>query len=450
MTDSIFRGTGLSQTSLPAELEDRKNVAKVHYDVIILGDSLAARIAEVLLAKAGRRVLSVRLSSTDTPSPVWIPVSLHLERLLDLLDGRSCLVPASPFQVLSGQVRLTVHGITALLDELRREFPRDSEEVRSLLAEMAHLGERIEKVLWECGGLPLTGWASRWRFFYESCIHGLTRRRLHHPLAIRLRKSFSPPTAKILAVLFSGLALCPSEKLTVAEASLLWRSFGDNRGISTVALDALLSRLFEQFHGDRGHLNNLQPLPVANNRIGDLLLDDGRRCSATYWLFGSVAANRLLPASSAQSANDNASAAKTCQFGISSGAISPLLAPMVLLDGPPTMRLTMATDASSSHSRIICQSTVPAADGSCDCDFDRLAALFPFTTLQPDTSADVPGADIDSRGKLKAFPGAINPLLIGNNLLFCCGRQVLPSLGAIGEVMVAVTVVNHLQRQKTF
>jgi len=411
-------------------------VSKVHYDAIILGDSLAARIAAVLLAKAGRRVLSVRLPSTATLSPAWIPVSLHLERLLDLLDGRSCLVPAPTFQVISGQTRLTLHGITNLHDELRR-----------LLTDMTNLGERIENVLWECGGLPLTGWASRWRFFFKSYTKGLTRRKFKQPLDSRLRESLSPPAAKTIAALFSGLALCPGENLTVGEASLLWKSFGDNRGISTVALDALLSRRFEQFHGERG---NLQALPFANKQIGELLLDDGRRCNATYWLIGSAAASPLLPTSPAQPANDNAAAATTRQFRITSGTMSPLLAPIVLLDGSPVLRLTLATDASSSRSRVVCQSATPATNASPDDEYDRLNALLPFTTLQPDTSADVPGAAIDPLRRLKAFPGAVNPLIVDNSLLRCCGEQVLPSLGAVGEVMVAITAVNHLQRQKNF
>lgn len=419
-----------------------------HYDVIILGESLASRIAAVLLTKAGRRVLTVDVPPALPPSPAWIPVSLHLERLLDLLDDRSCLVPATPFQVLSEPVRLTFHGVTARLDELHREFPKDSQQVQSLFHELEDIGDRLETALWECGGLPLTGWASRWRFFYRRLFKGLTRRKLFRPLASILKAGVSAQTSQALAALFSGLALCSIEDLTVAEGALLWRSFSDNRGVSAVALNALLTRRFEQFHGESIQLDNQNTLQTVNGRPHELALNDGRRCSASVFLLGSHVASALLPEELRP--GNLTLAPSPLRFMINDGAASPLLAPIVILDGPPTLRLTQASDTATDKSRIICQAAAPASATSTNHCQDRLAALLPFATLCLEPPDDRESATATSGRRQKVFPGAVSSLVVEKNLLCCCGEQVLPSLGAVGEAMVGIGIFNQLQRQNHF
>jgi len=423
-------------------------VTTSHYDVIILGESLASRIAAVLLAKAGRRVLTVDVPLATPQSPAWIPVSLHLERLLDLLGGRFCLIPATPFQILSEPVRLTFHGVTARLDELHREFPKDSQQVQSLFHELEDIGTRLETALWECGGMPLTGCASRWRFFYRRLLKGLTRRKLFRPLASNLKAGVSAQTAQALAALFSGLSLCSIEDLTVAEGALLWRSFSDNRGLSTIALNTLLARRFEQFNGESIRLDGLKSLQSANGRPHELVLTSGHHCSASVFLLGNQVASSLLPAELLP--DDLTPAPSPLRFMINNGAASPLLAPVVILDGSPTLRLTQTSDTATGQSHIICQAAAPASAISTNHYQERLAALLPFATLCLEPPADREPATATSARRKRAFPGAVRSLVVEKNLLCCCGEQVLPSLGAVGEAMVGVGIFNHLQRQHHF
>lgn len=418
-----------------------------HYDVIILGESLASRIAAVLLAKSGRRVLAVGSSPATHSCPAWIPVSLHLERLLELLGGRSCLVSAPPFQVLSGPVRLTLHGVSALVDELRREFPADSSRVERLLRELEDVGDCLETALWECGGLPLTGWASRWRFLCRRLRKGLTAASLTRPLASRLRAGNTAQTAQALAALFSGLALCPIEHLSVAEGALLWRSFGDSRGISAGALNALLMHRFEQFHGEQAQLVDLQNVQTGDGRLREATFKNGRRCSAGVVLLGSPAASPLLPLEFSA-----AEAAAPVEALVTDGAVSPLLAQVVILDGAPPLRLTLVPDPAGGPCRLICRAAAPTSDTVGAQFEERLAALFPFTTLRFEPRIAIqagPAEQSTGRSRrLNAFPGAARALLAGKQLLHCCGEQVLPGLGATGEIMVGVSVANHLLRQK--
>jgi hypothetical protein len=420
-------------------------VAHTHYDIIILGESLASRIAAVLLARAGRRVLTVGPAANTPPVPAWIPVSPQLERLLELLGGRSCLVAAPPFQVLSGPVRLTLHGNTAQLDELRREFPADSARVQALLDELADIGGRLETALWESGGLPLTGWASRWRFFYQRLHQGLSRGKLLRPLASRLQTGHSAQTAQALAALFSGLSLCPIEDLTVAEGALLWRSFGDSRGISTVALSTLLTHRFEQSQGEQVRLDDVQTLQAVNGRPHELVLKNGHHCTAPQFLLGDRAAGALLPV---ELRADEATAALSPLHGrVAVGAISSLFAQIIILDGSPPLRLNLTADSAASHSRILCQAAAPPNDGTDDQQQERLSALFPFATLHF-TPAEVANSPAEPPQRQRAFPGAVRSQLVKENLLYCCGEQVLPTLGAVGDILVGISVANHLQRQK--
>jgi hypothetical protein len=426
-------------------------VANNHYDVIILGESLASRIAAVLLAKAGRRVLLTGSPAT-APCPAWIPASLHLERLLDLLDDRSCLVSAPPFQVLSGQVRLTLHGISALHDELRREFPADSIRVQQLLRELDNKGKRLETALLESAGLPLTGWASRWQFMGKRLLKGLTLQSLAHPLADKLKTGNSAQTVQALSALFSGLALRPIEHLSVAEGALLWRGFAENQGVPAADLNALLSHLFEQFHGEQVSLAELKSVQTKDRRLREAVFINDRRCTAEVFLLGSRDAKGLLPGEF-RAGEAAEPPPLTLEARITDGAISPLLAQFVILAGSPPLRITLVPDSVSSHCRVICQATVPANDTSGAPQLEGgLSELFPFATLHFEQRAGIPSGPTAGSGnrsrRQKAFPGATSSLIAGEHLLNCCGEQVLPGLGATGEIMVAVSVVNYLQRQK--
>ena len=57
-----------------------------HYDIAIVGSSLAAQISAALLVKQGGRVLF--LSETRMKAPTWFHSSLFLEKILGVLGGR--------------------------------------------------------------------------------------------------------------------------------------------------------------------------------------------------------------------------------------------------------------------------------------------------------------------------------------------------------------------------
>jgi len=421
-------------------------MAEKHYDILLLGESLAAQIAAVLLARSGRRVLLLQEPDASAPRLSWIPVSRHLEGVLDLLGGRSCLISPAPFQVITSRSRLTFHGNAPLHGELRREFPTVSDRVAALLKELREIGESLESALWEAGGLPLTGMKSRLRFCWQRVRHRLGARALYRPLGDRIARCEDVTAAHALRTLFAGLALCPSEQLTVAEGALLWRSFGEGRGVSVSALAELLEHRFEQFHGETAPAATLQSLKLGKQRPAELVFNNGRCCTADSILLGNRAMASLLPPTMQPTIPTESAPAPV--RGKVLGRLSPVLAPNILLGEEPALRLALIRTPDSDCCQFSAEAAAATPALTTDDLYRRLAALIPFTDLQfaPGPSQATCRQTSVRETKGKAFPGATQDISAGPALYICSGRMVLPSLGATGEVLTGVTLAKQLER----
>lgn len=419
-------------------------VSRHHYDIIILGSSLASRIASALLAKKGLRVLT--FSESSDMFPHWLQTSFHLKRILETLSGRSCLGSPSPFQVITDKCRLDFHGPTPLEEELRREFPNDHDKVQICLEELQRLGDVLEKIIWGNGGLPLLGMSSRLRFAKKRLRQGLSNKAISQPLKDFLSGFTSKATRQTLATLFSGLSLTPFEKLTVAEGALLWNSTSNPEGISRAGLDEILRRRYEQFHGETEQLNNINALESQDSRLTGVVLKNGARCSGTHYLLGSSSALTFLPDHLAERICPFPG---TCQIITSplKGALSSLLAPRIIMEAQFPLRLVFETSGDDTICILECSHYEKTNQLSEEYIRRKLDIIMPFATYQSVSYAPTESKPHTSPpSRQKSFPGVANPLSVGSNILLCQGELVLPSLGAMGEMLVAETVANYLFR----
>ena len=421
-----------------------------YYDVIILGESLASRIAAVLLARGGCRVLTLR--EAEPSFPAWLWPSLHLERLLEKLDGRACFTPARPFQVLTGESRLDFNGPNTLEEELRRELGGAFSQAFEALQRLQLLGTHLEDVLWESGGPPLLGLSSRLRFAGKRLRRQLPLRQLQRPFQVDLETLEPGPGRRVLETLFSGLALRPAASLSLAEVALLWNGAGKNIGISRSALDELLRRRYTQFHGEEGDLSHLQSMNARDKGTPVATLKDGTEWGARYCLIGSSSCSAPLPKALDSQANPP-SAPVPLQFVTSSlgDKVSPLLAPFVLLEGEWPLRIRFVPENHDMVAIIDCfAEDGPAAEIEKSLQV-RLRELLPFVDFNLERashethSAETPSGCQPPFGQV--FPGAHTSLKAKGNFFCCQGTRVFPSLGATGEVLVGTTIGRHLLKQ---
>jgi hypothetical protein len=418
--------------------------SKRHYDAIILGGSLSARIAATLLAKEGCRVLTFREPSD--PCPRWLYSSLHLDRLLKSLGGRACVISPMPFQVLTTETRLSFHGPDTLEEELRREFPASCDRVHSLLQKLQTLGEHLEKILWESGGLPLPGVSNRLRFALKRLQGKLAPSTLIQPLRKLMIGLEEDPAWQAIAALFSGLSLTPLDKLSAAEGALLWNNACRTNGVSLSGLEELLHHRYQQFHGEWEELTNLGALEYEFKRLTGIALKKGGKCTAGYFLVGSPATRIFLP----KSLNGAISSPPPILQYITSplnGMVSPLLAPGVILGGDPPLRLQFTAAENGTFCTLDCAA---ANVGTSEKDIRRrLAPVLPFATFQlegPFTTEPFQDQKPGFTSSRKMFLGASNPLKLKGNVLLCYAAGILPSLGTTGEVLVGITVAKYVLR----
>jgi hypothetical protein len=409
-----------------------------HYDVIILGGGLSSRVAAALLAKDGKRVRAFR--DIPRPFPGWFMPSLHLERLLQNLDGRSCITAPIPFQLLTENSRLDFHGPLAFEEELRREFPKSHELLDGKLRILRELGERLEQLIWAAGGLPIVGWGSRWRFFHKRLRLGISARQLNRPLAVHFATLPEAAAQCAVGALFSGLSLTPFARLSIAEGALLWSSVCRAEGVSRSGLEELLRRRFEQHHGEEGALAQVAALQGENSRFA-VILKDGQRLTADHFLLGSPEVLSRLPRELAGQVPRQPLQKRFSTTAIQ-GGLSPLLASEVILgDADPVLRL-LFTSSGERTAALVDQAGTEVIDTQRI--HRRLTEILPFTSFamegNPHDSSQESAAN---RLPRPPFPG-IHSLRLNSQILYCNGGDICPSLGTLGEVLIGTTVARHL------
>jgi len=410
-----------------------------HYDAIIVGDSLAARVAGVMLSRAGCRVLS--LTEGLPSSPAWFASSYHLERLLEALNGRACLTPAAPFQFFGLEERVDFSSRHPLDEELLREFPEDGVLLIGLLATLQQQGEQLEQVLYKTGGAPLKGLGGGLRFRWRALRGHLRLAKLQQKLARRLDAlPLGEKGRDFIATLFSGLALTPFPQLSVAEAALLWNSHAREHGVSASGLDALLQQRYEQFHGLSGAHDSVRQFDANRHEVKQVTFKNGGSSTADYFLFASPAQLPLLSPAIRPGEFKLPPAPQRVVTSELSGEISPLLSRRVIVGGEPPLRLSFGKRG---------EKTLCAIDYPQDTSLhtagqfrERLAPVLPFCDYDfklPEVTA----AGEQTVPRTNVF-GQCVPVRVLRNALFCHGASILPALGSSGEILLGSSVARHI------
>jgi len=416
-------------------------MSQMHYDVIIIGESLASRIAGALLAKNGLKVLSLQQENSTLPS--WGFSSQTLERLLDQLDGNTCLSSPIHFQLLTDRTRLDINGKIPLEDEIKREFPANDTPIIDFLHHLKSLGEKIERMLWESGGIPVAGVGTHLKFFIAKFRNGFLRKKLSTPLYDLISSLGDQETLSAFRTLFTALTLAPIERISVAEAALLWSSVTRDRGVCSASLDELLKKRYQQFHGATEQLARIKSVETDGRSLSVINLNNGSSCTATAYLLGDIYGCRYLPKEISEKVPPipTIQQMQTSSLGYK---ISPLLAERIISSQRAPFRLSLHGETNDLHALI----ETPCNEDTLELIEDAVARLFPFAPINLQSLPGNRPLETDGRISSRSPLTGFNRLKIARNLYLCEGQSAAPGCGTAGEIIVASTLVNALTQLK--
>ena len=410
-----------------------------HYDIAIVGSSVAAQISAALLAKQGGKVLF--LHEAEATAPLWFHSSVFLEKLLGILGGRSCFVRQHPIQFISETSRLTVCHDVPLERELEREFGPAGLEISDWLSELNELGSRLEKLLWESGGLPWPSLKAVARFKLLCLLRKTKLAALSQPVSQQLTR-FPGPVRTFLTDLLQGLSVMDVSQLSQARAAILWAQVQKPENLKEPDFRELIGKRFDQFHGARVPLHQLTGLEYEGNRWVAGQLASGAKFTAREFLLGNQQVRGLFAAGQHIDccAEDPV---RTWQTSNLAGQLSGLLANRIICGGKRPLRL--ALEDQEGHLRGLAVSAAWASESEVRA---QLAPALPFAKYT--LKADTPDRHQASMKGRRPRPLANRPIRISENLYWADQNVLFPEMGGAGAALLAWTLVNHLQtRGKT-
>ncbi len=410
-----------------------------HFDIAIIGGSLAARIAAALLVKHGSKVLHLRQS--EATASTWLHSSLFLEKLLGTLGGRACFVAQKPIQVFSRKARVTLNNDISLDNELCREFGQNGPVVSHWLEQLKFQGMQLEDLFWENGGLPWPSFKAASRFKLLCMRRGIKWAELDAPVTKSLEQLPLTATAFVTDLL-QGLTLKRANHLSRAQSAMAWSQAMRPENLKEPDFSDLLSKRFDQFHGLKADLADLECIDFNNSRwSGGRLKDGGQFTAETFLLgdanyidrFGSGKADALpLPHAVAEQITSSLT-----------GQLSPLLATRVICGGDTPLRLAIEENGDDLYGQIL--STGEATEQQLR---EQLEPALPFVKydLSTEVKKHAPktlSATTNQRQQLNGLP-----LRIGSNLYCADSNLLLPELGVSGAALLGWSLAENLANKR--
>jgi hypothetical protein len=406
-----------------------------HYDIAIIGGSLSARIAAALLAKQGSKILFLRYR--EATGAAWFPSSLFLEKLLGTLGGRSCFVAQQPIQVLSRKVRVTLSNDVPLGDELDREFGQHGPAVALWLDKLRIQGDNLEMLLWENGGLPwpLLKTTARFKLL---CLRRQTN---WTELDAPIRKSLAqlPECAvEFIVDLLQGLALRKIDELSQAQAALLWAQAMRPENLKEPDFSDLLNKRFDQFHGLKVQLEDLECIDFNDSRwTGGQLKNGGQFTAATFLLGDTRWIDRFKPGKTATLPLPQLLTKLTTSD--LSGQLSSLLASRVICGGAVPLRLAIEEREHQLIGQVLNAGRMSEKQLR-----KQIEPALPFADYELSSSEGPPLPESLPGEESPLMPISNLPLRIGSNLYCADSGSLLPEMGAAGAALLGWTLAENL------
>jgi hypothetical protein len=346
-------------------------------------------------------------------------------------------VAQKPIQILSEKSRVTLNNDLSLDNELVREFGHAGPVVAQWLEELRVQGENLENSLWENGGLPWPSLRAKARFKFLCMRRKINWSALDAPIS----RSFGPlpePAIAFVTDLLQGLALQKTLQLSRAQAALLWAQALRPENLKESDFSALLSKRFDQFHGLKVQLEELEAIDFNGSRWTGGKFKDGGQFKATTFLLGDTrwidrfkqGKTEIMPSPQVPRKQ------KTSPLD---GQLSSLLASRIICGGEVPLQLAVEEKENQLYGLIV------SAGGATEeqlrhqlepalpfADYDLSAEDEPLSQLaMPDPSVQ--------RLRLSNLP-----LRVGTNLYCADSGTLIPEMGAAGAALLGWTLMENL------
>jgi len=405
------------------------------YDIAIIGESLAARIAAALLAKHGSRVLL--LSHRESSPSDWFHSSLFLEKILGILGGRACFVAQQQIQVLTGKARITLSNDTPLDIELKREFGKSGPAVVQWLQHLEALGNQLEDLLWENAGLPWPTFKAAARFRLLCMRRKIKLKELNKPIAQTLGHLPRCATGFITDLL-QGLALARIEQLPRDRAALVWAQALRPENLKEPDLCQLLNKRFDQFHGLQAPLEDLDSLDYNDSRCTGGKFKGGARFTAAHFLIGDSRRFARFAPGKLETPPGSSRFIRLMTSDLN-GQLSPLLASRIVCGGDVPLRLVIEQEGDRQIGHVEC-----AGEGNKARLREQLEPVLPFARYElSDTSGQI-GQQNGMPVPPRPQPLTRLPLQIGPNLYCADNNVLLAEMGSGGAALLGWTLAEKL------
>lgn len=398
---------------------------------LILGSSLGARLAAVLLARQGQSVRHV--CPPNQSSATWEFAPPLLVRFLDLLDARTCLRPARPLAILTPLSRLELHGSVGLKDELQRELGKDAAELIDFLDQLQDTADKLTETFWDQPGVP-DSLTQRALLPIRLLRQGLTVARLQRPAAVAVERQLSTTAARLLATAVAGCSLSALSRLSYAELALAWTELASPQMIAVSALNDLLSSRFQSAGGIYQPITTQTSLEFLPGKQPGVVVA-GDEFPARQILIGDG-----VPGALTHIASLKGGYGRKLQVTFLEGHPAEILPGRIVsaLHGSDPLQLCLAADPVPRSAEIrLPFSSEPVALSTVT---GWLEQLLPFTRLE--LTELNPGCQV---GKRAGFPGRFQPFqLSGGRFWNVSGASLFPTLLNTGECLAAMTLAKRL------
>lgn len=407
-----------------------------HYDVAIIGESLAAWIAAALLAKSGSRVLL--LSHREPSSSTWVHSSLFLEKILGILGGRDCFVAQQQIQVLTCKARITLSNDIPLGVELNREFGESSGSATAhWLQQLEALGNQLEALFWENGGLPWPTFKAAMRFRLLCLSRKVNLKQLDKPIKQTLEQLPRCATG-LISDLLQGLTMVRIEQLSRDRAALVWAQAKRPENLKQADFCQLLNKRFDQFHGLRAPLEDLESLEYNGSRCTGGKFKGGPHFTATHFLIGDTEwFDRFAPGKIEKPpCSTRLTRLMTSNLH---GHLSPLLATRIICGGDVPLRLAIEQQGDQLVGQVVSAGESDQAQLR-----KQLEPVLPFVRYQfSETSGQI---DQQNGKTLLSRPQQLTrlPLQLAANLYCADNDLLLAEMGSGGAALLGWTLAEKL------